>query len=183
MTNAAKAKDVEIAVSTENENKTDKESQVADSNNSVNFVAWKEIRVWIISGQTFCTTMAFNGVSSLMALLLLEPRLGVVSEADTVEMQGRKVGLWVSAFVPTLALTQMVVLMILFPKVEKIGLLSSGCIGCVIMGIGLFLLPYWPSAAYIFITQVLLALGNFLAYLQTCPTHIYHDLHKRAMPF
>ena len=34
--------------------------------------------------------MAFNGVSSLMALLLLEPRLGVVSEVDTVEMQGRK---------------------------------------------------------------------------------------------
>ena len=116
---AAKAKDVEIAVSKENENKTDQESQVADSNNSVNFVAWKEIRVWIISGQTFCTTMAFNGVSSLMALLLLEPRLGVVSEADTVEMQGRKVGLWVSAFVPTLALTQMVVLMTLFPKLKK----------------------------------------------------------------
>ena len=32
-----------------------------------------------------------------------------------------------------------------------------------IMGIGLFLLPYWPSAAYIFITQVLLALGNGLS--------------------
>eukprot|EP00943_MAST-04B_sp_MAST-4B-sp1_P006502 g6502.t1 len=155
-----------VGIKMEGENAGDEEKNVKRDNGPAKktFVAWKEIRVWIISSQTFCTTMAFNGVSSLMALLLLEPRLGVVRPQDSVEIQGRKVGLWVSAFVPTLALTQMFVLMMLFPKVEKrLGLLMSGSIGCIIMGVALFLLPYWPSAPFIFITQILLAIGNGLS--------------------
>ncbi len=127
-------------------------------------VVSKEPRVWIISFQTFCTTVAFNGVSSLMALLLVEPHLGVVNEADSVEEQGKKVGLWVSALVPTLALTQALVLMGLFPRVtKKVGLLGSGLVGCIILGVALFLMPFLPSAGYFFITQFLLAIGNGLS--------------------
>ena len=151
-------KDVNIVVDGVGEKKDEEKIE------NETFVAWKEIRVWIISAQTMFTTLSFNGVSSLMALLLLEPRLGVVTTEDSVEVQGRKVGLWVSAFVPALAVSQMVVLLSLYPQVEKkFGILTSGFIGTTIMAGALVLMPYLPSAAYLFITQVLLALGNGLS--------------------
>ena len=76
------------------------------------------------------TTLAFNGLSSLIALVLLEDRLGVVSPTDTVEMQGKKVALWIMAYVPILGATQVFIVMGLFPRmVKKMGLLQTGAIG------------------------------------------------------
>jgi MFS family permease len=128
-----------------------------------NFLPWKEIRVWLICFQTMFTTLAFNGLSSLIALVLLEDRLGVVSPTDTVEMQGKKVALWIMAYVPILGATQVFIVMGLFPRmVKKMGLLQTGAIGSVVMAIALFLIPYYTHPAMVFITQVLLAFGNGL---------------------
>jgi MFS family permease len=127
------------------------------------FVAWKEIRIWLIAAQTMFTTLAFNGLSSLIALVLLEDRLGVVLPTDTVETQGKKVALWVMAYVPALGATQVIVVMGLFPRMTKrVGLLQTGMIGSMFIAVALFLIPFYNRPALLFITQILLALGNGL---------------------
>ena len=114
------------------------------------FLPWKEIRVWLISFQTMFTTLAFNGLSSLIALVLLEERLGVVTATDTVEMQGKKVALWIMAYVPTLGATQVFIVMGLFPKmVKRIGLLQTGAIGSVFIAIALFLIPFYTRKKFL----------------------------------
>lgn len=128
-----------------------------------NFKPWKSLRVYIISAQTMFTTLAFNGLSSLIALVLLEERLGVVLPTDTVEIQGRKVALWVMAYVPAIGGSQVIVLMALFPRfLKNVGLLPTGAIGSVFMALALVLIPFYPHPGYVFITQVLLAIGNGL---------------------
>lgn len=125
---------------------------------------YQHLDIYLISAQTMCTTIAFNGVSSLMALLLLEERLGVVSESDTVETQGQRVALWVMAYVPALGLTQVVVLTVAYNRVVKrIGLLPTGAVGSLLIAGALFVLPHWPAPGWIFITQFLLAIGNGLS--------------------
>jgi hypothetical protein len=119
--------------------------------------------VYIISAQTMFTTLAFNGLSSLVALVLLEERWGVVLPTETVEDQGKKVALWVMAYVPAIGGTQVFVLMGLFPRaLKKLGLLQTGAVGSLILALGLLLIPFYPHPAYMFITQVLMALGNGL---------------------
>ena len=141
----------------------EKQKRASDASPSDNFVAWKEIRIWLISAQTMFTTLAFNGLSSLIALVLLEERLGVVSPTDTVEVQGQKVALWVMAYVPALGGSQVFVVMGLFPRLmKKFGLLTTGVIGSIFMAIALFLIPFYQHPALVFITQVLLAIGNGL---------------------
>ena len=135
----------------------------ATTTSGAEFVAWKEIRVWLIAMQTMLTTLAFNGLSSLIALVLLEERLNVVSPMDSVEVQGQKVALWVMAYVPTLGFTQVFIVMGLFPRLnKKLGLLQTGFIGTFFIAVALFLIPFYSHPAMVFITQVLLAFGNGL---------------------
>jgi MFS family permease len=156
--NELKKQQQKVAATGSNKRKK-RDSQTVDPN----FKPWKSLRVYIIAAQTMFTTLAFNGLSSLMALVLLEERLGVVLPTDTVEDQGKKVALWVMAFVPALGGTQVFVLMGLFPRaVKNIGLLPTGAIGSLFLGLGLILIPFYPHPAYVFITQVLLAIGNGL---------------------
>jgi MFS family permease len=147
-------------------NKADKNKVRASSVTAApkdQFVAWKEIRIWLIAAQTMFTTLAFNGLSSLIALVLLEDRLGVVLPTDTVETQGKKVALWVMAYVPALGATQVIVVMGLFPRMlKRVGLLQTGMIGSMFIAVALFLIPFYNHPALLFITQILLALGNGL---------------------
>ena len=143
--------------------KKPRSSTLISSNEDIGFVPYKEIRIWLISAQTMMSTLAFNGMSSLAALVLLEDRLGVVSPLDSVEVQGKKVALWVMAYVPALGFTQVFVVMGLFPRLEKkIGLLQTGTVGSFFIAVSLVLIPFYSHPALMFITQVLLALGNGL---------------------
>ena len=143
--------------------KKPRSSSLISSNEDIGFVPYKEIRIWLICAQTMMSTLAFNGMSSLMALVLLEDRLGVVSPLDSVEVQGKKIALWVMAYVPALGFTQVFVVMGLFPRLEKkIGLLQTGTVGSFFIAVSLVLIPFYSHPALMFITQVLLALGNGL---------------------
>ena len=130
---------------------------------SADFKPHKSPNVWIISMQTCFTTIAFNGLSSLMALVLLEERLGIVEPNDSVEIQGRKVALWVMAMVPTLGGTQIPVVMVLFPRMaKKFGLMPTGMVGTLLIALGITMIPFWPAPSFFFLGQVIIALGNGL---------------------
>ncbi len=143
-------------------NKKKRASQVEETV-SADFKPHTSPNVWIISLQTCFTTIAFNGLSSLMALVLLEERLGIVETTDSVEIQGRKVALWIMAMVPTLGGTQIPVVMLLFPYcVKKYGLLPTGMIGTPLIALGIFMIPFWPAPGFFFLGQVIIAIGNGL---------------------
>ena len=100
-----------------------------------------EPRIYIIATTKCATVIAFNGLSSLMSLLLLEPRLGIAKPTMTVEEEGQAVALWVMSFVPVLGIFQLIIVLNLFPRaVDKLGLTSTGAIGCSIVAVGMALM-------------------------------------------
>ena len=138
-----------------------KDDDTSDHNNHL--PPAKEPRVWLMSAQTMLLTIAFNGLTSLQVLLLLEPHLNIVDRTDSVENQGKKTAIWTMVYVPAIGVTIVGSMVFLFPRVsKKIGLLQSAIVGAAILGGGMFALPYWPEPAYIFITEVVVGLGRGL---------------------
>ena len=143
--------------------RTEDHDSTAQEEMASDFQPHKSPRVWIMSMQACFKTIAFNGLTSLMSLVLLEERLGVIDSTDSVEVQGRKVALWVMALVPTLGGIQMPVIVAVFPRmVKKIGLMPTGIVGSLFIALGITLIPFWPAPAYLFIGQVIIAFGNGL---------------------
>ena len=88
-------------------------------------------------------TIAFNGLTSLQSLLLLEPRLGIIGANDDVETQGKKTAIWTMVLVPCLGVSVMVGIIAFFPKVSsKFGLLGSARIGALLLGGAMAAMPY-----------------------------------------
>ena len=145
------------------EERKEEHGNAAQDGVAAEFKPYKSPKVWIMSMQACFKTIAFNGLSSLMSLVLLEERLGIVDATDSVEVQGRKVALWVMALVPTLGGTQMPVIMLVFPRmVDRFGLLRTGIVGSLLIALGITLIPFWPAPAFLFIGQVIIAFGNGL---------------------
>jgi MFS family permease len=116
-----------------------------------------------IGMQTFLSTLAFNGVSSLLALLLLEPKYAVVDALDPLEKQGQDAALVIGLCAGSLAFATIPSMIFLFGTLSKrIGLFVTGSIGNAIFGLALFILPLTASLGQVIGTLMLIGLANGL---------------------
>lgn len=95
-----------------------------------------------IGFETFLTSVAFNGLTSLSALLLLEPRYEVVDLGDSIAQQGEDMSLQIGFNTMILAGASIPTMLFFFGHaINCIGVLMTGFIGCFIFGTSIFLLP------------------------------------------
>ena len=107
------------------------------------------------------TTLSFAGISSLMALFITEPRLGLVTEDMTSTKRTQLAGNMAGLFIMTLAMSQFLSLGFLFQRIKKcLGLLHTGSIGCIMLGTGVGLIAFANDYRVLFATQSLVGFGN-----------------------
>eukprot|EP00937_MAST-01D_sp_MAST-1D-sp2_P006194 g6194.t1 len=113
--------------------------------------------------QTFLATVAFNGISSLLALLLQAERYGVVDTASGLEQQGRDMSAQIALNALTISLCTLPSMILLFPILTKRhGLLRTGTIGQLFFGVALFFVPRTAAISELMPTLALLGLANGL---------------------
>jgi MFS family permease len=128
-----------------------------------NYNPWTSPFNLAIGMQTFLSTIAFNGVSSLMALLILEPKFGIVDPSDTIERQGQDAALVVGLTAGSISIAAIPSMIFLFGTLsKKIGLFLTGSIGNAIFGVALFIMPHTYSLGQLLGAMLLLGLANGL---------------------
>jgi hypothetical protein len=96
------------------------------------------------------------------APLLLPPnRYNIVDLSDSLEQQGKDAGLAIGLNALVLSIASIPAMLFLFRFFsERIGLLLTGLIGCLIFGSGLFILPFTLSQATLLATMALVGIGQ-----------------------